>query len=287
MNDVHRADARAWSCERLTEHCELRIALGAERARVRSAFQLITVHETKDFGRLLRLDECNMTSERDEFCYHEPMVHPALLSQSEPTSALIIGGGDGGAAKEILKHPTIARVVVAELDEAVVRVSQQWLSAVHQGAFDDPRVELCIGDGFEYLRRSVERFDLIVLDLTDPMGHAAALYTADFFICAREHLSPTGVLTMHIGSPFFHRQRVRDTLASLRSVFANVCPLAAYVPIYGAQWGMACASVLTNVAQTAPQVFAKRGQERGLGALRLRDCAQLGALFLDFGSGSV
>jgi spermidine synthase len=287
MSEIIQPEARVWARERLTEHCELRIALGAELARVRSPYQLITVHETEDFGRLLRLDECNMTSERDEFCYHEPMVHPALLAQSDPTSVLIIGGGDGGAAKEVLKHRGIARVVVAELDEQVVRVSQQWLSTVHQGAFDDPRVELRIGDGFEYLRRSIERFDLIVLDLTDPMGNAAALYTADFFVSAREHLSPTGVLTTHIGSPFFHRQRVRDALAALRAVFTYVCPLGAYVPIYGAQWGMACASMSTNVAETAPQVFAARGHARGVGALRLRDYAHFGGLFLASDAGTV
>jgi spermidine synthase len=280
MSGNINADARAWSRERLTEHCELRIALGAELTRVRSPYQLITVHETEDFGRLLRLDECNMTSERDEYCYHEPMVHPALLAQSDPKSALIIGGGDGGAAKEVLKHRGIARVVVAELDEQVVRVSQQWLRAVHQGAFDDPRVELCIGDGFETLRRSAERFDLIVLDLTDPLGNAAALYTADFFVSAREHLSPTGVLTTHIGSPFFHRQRVRDALATLRCAFTYVCPLSAYVPIYGAQWGMACASMVTNVAETAPQVLSARGHASGAGPLRLRDYAHFRSLSL-------
>jgi spermidine synthase len=281
------ADARVWSRERLTEHCELRIALGAERARVQSPYQLITVHETEDFGRLLRLDECNMTSERDEHCYHEPMVHPALLAQSNPKSALIIGGGDGGAAKEVLKHRGIARVVIAELDEEVVRVSRQWLGAVHQGAFDDPRLALRVGDGFEFLRRSMERFDLVVLDITDPLGNAEALYTADFFVSARDHLSPSGVLTTHIGSPFFHQQRVNDALATLRSAFTFVCPLSTYVPIYGAQWGMACASMATNVAETAPQVFATRGQASGVGALRLRDCAHFGSLFLASGAGTV
>jgi spermidine synthase len=268
-----------WAHERLTAHSALQIKLGREWVRVQSAYQCITVHETEDFGRLLRLDGCNMTSERDEFCYHEPMVHPALLAQARPRAVLIVGGGDGGAAKEALKHRCVTRVVIAELDKEVVNVSKQWLANVHQGAFADPRVTLAIGDGFEYLRRNTGRFDLIVMDLTDPSEHAVGLYSEDFFKLARERLTDTGILTTHLGSNFFHRPRVERLLAALRPVFRHVCPMSAYVPIYGAQWSMACSSMHSNLAITGATKFASRATERGLPALRLYNPAQFPTLF--------
>lgn len=263
------ASAELWARERLTAHSELRIKLGRELVRVQSVYQCITVHETEDFGRLLRLDGCNMTSERDEFCYHEPMVHPALLAQAHPRAVLIVGGGDGGAAKEVLKHRCVERVVIAELDVDVVNVSKEWLADVHQGALVDPRVTLAIGDGFEYLRRNPERFDLIVMDLTDPGDHAGDLYSEDFFRLARERLTDAGILTTHLGSSFFHHARVERLLVALGRVFRHVCSMRAYVPIYGAQWHMACSSMNSNLAEIGVKVFESRAAERGLSPLLL------------------
>jgi spermidine synthase len=268
-----------WVHERLTAHAELRIKLGRELVRVKSAYQCITVHETEDFGRLLRLDDCNMTSERDEFCYHEPMVHPALLAQSHPRSVLILGGGDGGAAKEVLKHRCVERVVIAELDVEVVNVSKQWLAKIHQGALFDPRVTIEIGDGYAYLRRNQSLFDLIVMDLTDPSDLAGGLYSGDFFRLARNRLTSAGVLTTHLGSEFFHRERVDRLLNALNGAFENVCPMQAYVPIYGAQWSMASSSVNSNLARMQAELFESRAAERGLPTLRLYKPAQFSALF--------
>jgi spermidine synthase len=135
-----------------------------------SPFQRIEVHDSATFGRLFRLDGCFMTSERDEFFYHENLVHVVAVTHPQPERALVVGGGDGGSAEELLKHPSIKSVTLAEIDLGVVDISRQYLASVHRGAFDDPRLALKIEDGFAYVRTSTEQVDLIGLDLTDAGG---------------------------------------------------------------------------------------------------------------------
>src|ERR1043165_7471996 len=115
--------------------------------KFRSQYQDVEVHETAPFGKLFRLDGYFMTSEKDEFFYHENLVHMAALAHPRPRRALIVGGGDGGSAEELLKHPTMESVVLCEIDDSVVDISRRHLGAVHRGALDDPRVEVRIGDG--------------------------------------------------------------------------------------------------------------------------------------------
>src|SRR5512134_3678186 len=112
--------------------------------RRRTPFQLLEVYDTPELGRIFRLDGSNMTSERDEFFYHENLVHPAAIAHDAPRSALVIGGGDGGSIEELLKHPSIARVVMAELDPEVLRIARTHFASVHRGRLDDPRVEIRI-----------------------------------------------------------------------------------------------------------------------------------------------
>jgi spermidine synthase len=234
---------------------------------VRTPWQLLEVFDTPQWGRVFRLDGCLMTSERDEFFYHEPIIHPAAISHPAPTKALVIGGGDGGSAEELLKHPTIERVVIAELDGEVVRMSREHLVAVHRGALDDPRVDIRIGDGWETtatLAAAGERFDLVILDLTDPDTPAHRLYTRDYFERVRQILAPGGALALHIGAPAYRPDRVRALLRDLHAVFKLVRPLGVHVPLYGAYWGMALASdTLDPLALSAAEV-ARRIDARNL-----------------------
>src|SRR5438034_2109889 len=133
--------------------------------RFRSPYQSVEVHDTRPFGKLFRLDGHFMTSEKDEFFYHENLVHMAALSHPRPQRALVVGGGDGGSAEELLNHPSIERVTLAEIDASVVDISRKHWANVQRGSLDDPRVDLRIEDGFAYVRNARERFDLIVLDL--------------------------------------------------------------------------------------------------------------------------
>ncbi|MFT3802680.1 MAG: polyamine aminopropyltransferase [Burkholderiaceae bacterium] len=234
---------------------------------LKSAYQTIEVFDTPQFGKLFRLDGAYMTSERDEFFYHEPLVHCAALAHPSPRRALIVGGGDGGSSEEMLKHPGIESVTVAELDPMVVDIARRHLGAVHRGAFDDPRLELVIGDGLAYAREHDARFDLIVLDLTDPDTPARKLYTREFFTLLRERLAPGGAVTLHIGSPVFSPERVRHLLAELGRVFDKVAPLGLYIPLYGAYWGMAVASMTLDPRTVDAATLRERLRERAIGDL--------------------
>jgi len=237
-------------------------------AHLRSPFQAIEVHDTASFGKLFRLDGHFMTSEKDEFFYHENLVHMAALSHPGPRDALIIGGGDGGSAEELLKHPSIASVTVCEIDSAVVDIAREHLQSVHRGALDHPRVTLKIGDGFAFLRQTGARYDLIVLDLTDPGGASLPLYTAAFYRSCAVRLRPSGALTLHVGSPVAHGGRIRDVLSRLREAFPRVTPYLTSVPLYGGLWMMACASATLDPCALTALEIDRRIAERGLGDLR-------------------
>jgi len=207
---------------------------------IASEFQTIEVFETQDFGKLMRIDGCNMVSERDEFFYHENLIHPIATAHANPQNVLIIGGGDGGAVEEMLKHPSITKVTLCELDAAVVEVSKRHFASVHRGVFDDPRLALMIGDGVQFIDETREQFDLITLDLTDPIGDAKALYSQAFFAHCKATLGIGGALTIHIGSPFAHPSRVRESITNLRATFRIVTAWFVHIPMYGATWGFAC-----------------------------------------------
>jgi spermidine synthase len=236
--------------------------------RRRTPFQLLEVYETPELGRIFRLDGFNMTSERDEFFYHENLVHPAAVAHPDPRRALVIGGGDGGSSEELLKHATVERVHMAELDPEVIEVSKAQFGRVHRGAFDDPRLEVTVGDGLAYLRETAARYDLVSMDLTDPLGPSAELYSPATFALARRAMAPGAALTLHLGSPFSHPQRVRGTLDNLRRVFARVTPYFVHIPLYGSIWGFACASDTLDPREIAPEQVERTLTARGVGSLQ-------------------
>ncbi len=248
-------------------------------ADFQSDYQRVEVHDTESFGRLFRLDGRFMTSEKDEFVYHECMVHPAAICHPSPQRALVIGGGDGGSTEELLKHPSMERVVMAELDGAVVEMAREQLGSIHRGAFDDPRLEVRIGDGFAYVKETTDTFDLIVLDLTDPDTPAERLYTADFFRLCQRILRPGGAITLHIGSPYFDPNTVQRLTRELKEVFAIVRPMTAYVPLYGSLWGMATASDTLDPLTVDREVIAHRMAERKIDNLDYYDAEMHQALF--------
>lgn len=249
-------------------------------ASFQSPYQRVEVFDTHQFGTAFRLDGRLMTSVGDEFFYHECMTHPALLTHPNPQSVLIIGGGDGGSTEEILKHPSIKRVVMAELDPAVINISREHLQEIHKGALDDPRLEIEIGDGFEYVKHCTEKFDLVVLDLTDPDTPAFALYSEEFFRMCQRLLSTGGMMTMHLGSPVYQPDTVRKNAANLRKVFKQVHPLALFIPLYGSLWCLAVASDSANPRTLAPDTITARLMERRIGALKYYNAPLHPALFV-------
>jgi spermidine synthase len=236
--------------------------------RRQTPFQLLEVYETPELGRIFRLDGFNMTSERDEFFYHENLVHPAAVAHPHPRRALVIGGGDGGSSEELLKHPSLEVVHMAELDPDVIEVSKAQFAKVHRGAFSNPRLKVTVGDGLAYLRATPERYDLVCMDLTDPVGPSVELYSPATFALAKGAMTANGALTLHMGSPFSHPQRVRETLGSLRQVFRRVAPYFAHVPLYGSIWGFAVASDELDPRAVSAQQVERVIAERRLGDLQ-------------------
>jgi spermidine synthase len=247
---------------------------------LQSPYQRIEVYDTPQFGRLFRLDGRLMTSEGEEFFYHECMTHPAMLTHPDPRSVLVIGGGDGGSSEELLKHPSVQRIVMAELDQAVIDISKRYLGKIHRGAFDDPRLSVHIGDGFDTVRSMEERFDLIVLDLTDPDTPAFHLYSEQFFRMCRALLNPGGMLTLHLGSPVYQQSTVVKNARDLRRVFAQVHPMSLYIPLYGSLWCLAVASDGPDPRSVGAELIAARMRERSLADLQYYNEQVHGALFV-------
>lgn len=242
-------------------------------------FQKLELMESRQLGRTLLLDGCHMTSERDEFFYHEALVHPAALAHPQPQHVLILGGGDGGAAEEVLKHPSVQAVTLVDLDPVVVEVARAELRAIHHGALDDPRVAVRCGDGGEHVRSTAQRYDLVLLDLTDPETPAGPLYTPAFFEQVRRVLAPGGAVVMHLGAPFYEPEQVRKLSAGLRRTFARTSCYGLHIPLYGAYWGFAVASDSLEPAAIDAADVAARMRQRGILDLQYYNPEVHGALF--------
>jgi len=245
----------------------------------KTRFQDLEIHETPQFGKLFRLDGCFMTSEREEFVYHETLIHPALAALSAPKRVLIIGGGDGGAAEEALKHPSLDQVVMVELDEKVVEIAKQHFGAIHRGAFVHPKLKLLIDDGLKYLAETKEKFDHVALDLPDPIGPATALYEEAFFRDCKRSLAPGGVLTLHMGSPWSRPDRVRMLYGRLAKMFKIARPYTMFIPLYGCLWSMCACSDSTDVASVGATEIDARVSARGVTHLQYYNGATHQALF--------
>ncbi len=245
-----------------------------------TGLQQLELLESSTLGLTMRLDGCLMTSEADEAFYHEPLIHPAALSHPDPRSALIMGGGDGGALEELLKHPSLEQVTLVELDGAVIELARARLQSIHRGSFDDPRVQVRIQDGVAFVRDCTQRFDLVYLDLTDPETPAGPLYTREFFQACQGVLAPGGALVLHLGAPFHEAAQVSSLLADLRAVFAQVHGYGLHIPLYGSYWSLAVASDTLDPTSVGRDVLAARLAGRRVADLQVYDADFHGALFI-------
>lgn len=209
----------------------------------RSAFQHVQVVTSPLYGRMLVLDDAVQTTERDEHVYHEMLVHLPMAVHPDPHRVLIIGGGDGGTLEEVLKHP-VAEATMVEIDRDVVDVSRAFLPAIAGGAFDDPRARLLIDDGIDFVRRTAETFDVILVDSTDPKGPGVALFSEEFYRLCRRILTPHGVVSVQSGSLLYQRDLMALVARHLGAVFPTVAPYWAAIPAYpGTLWTFTLAAV--------------------------------------------
>jgi spermidine synthase len=200
----------------------------------RSAFQQIDLIETEFFGRALVLDGLFMTSEKDEFFYHEMLVHPAVCAVPEAKQVLVIGGGDGGTVRELFRYPQLERVEMVEIDGEVVDVCREYLPSIASG-FDDPRLRLHIQDGIKFVAEAADQtYDIVILDGSDPVGPAEGLYNETFYQDVRRVLRPDGIFALQSESPVLQADVFRAVQRTLRGIFEDVRPYLGTVPIYGA-----------------------------------------------------
>ena len=203
----------------------------------RSPFQRVTIIESDRYGKGLLLDGCWMTAEHQEKHYHESLVHPALCGAAEIERVLVIGGGDGGTARECLRHPEVRQLDLVEIDGLVVEWSQRHLSAIGGGCWADPRLRLTVGDGIARVREApAASYDVVIVDGSDPAGPAEGLFNRAFFEQCRRLLRPGGVFATQSESPEAFREVHLDTVRLLREVFPHADPLYGWVPMYPSGW---------------------------------------------------
>lgn len=235
-----------WYTER---HGKVGITLEVVETLVRrkTAFQEIAIVETAAFGRMLLLDGLVMTTERDEFIYHELISHVPLLALPQPPrQVLIIGGGDGGVVREVLRYPSVERVVLCEIDAAVIELSRQYLPAI-AGQLGDPRVDIQVRDGVEFIAEQKNEFDVIIIDSTDPISIGEGLFTADFYRNVAAALTPHGVMVCQSESPLLDLELVVSIQNKLKQAFAIVTPYVAPIYTYpGGYWSWTMAAQTTE-----------------------------------------
>lgn len=211
----------------------------------KTRYQSVKVIQTAAFGRCLILDDRLQSAERDEFIYHEALAHPALIAHANPRSVFIAGGGEGATLREVLRHSSVEKVTMVDLDGETVDICKRYLPHMHQDAFDDPRAEVHFGDARQYLSESEEKFDVIIVDVTDPVqgGPSHPLFTREFYRVVQAKLEERGILVVQSGSCTLDDLDVFATInATLSSVFPLVFPYQAHVPSFGSLWGFHLAS---------------------------------------------
>ncbi len=254
-----------WSEEVL--HDDLRIKFRIDRLLFdsKTEHQRLKLFESKSFGRVLTLDSVVQTTESDEFIYHEMMAHLPILAHGRAKHVLIIGGGDGGMAEEVLKHESVERVTMVEIDPGVVEFSKQYLPEICRQAFDDPRLNLVIADGAKFVAETDERFDVAIIDSTDPIGPAEVLFTEAFYGNVKRCLNDGGIVATQNGVPFLQAAELTSTLAAFRKLFRDATCYLATVPTYvGGPMAFGWGTDDESLRQVTEEQLARRFEASGI-----------------------
>jgi len=220
--------------------------------------QHLVIFENPRFGRVMALDGVIQTTEADEFVYHEMMVHVPMNSHPSPKRVLIIGGGDGGILREVLKHPTVESVTQVEIDRAVVAMCIEYFPKHSSGAFDDPRLKLVIADGAQFITENTEQFDVIITDSTDPIGPGEVLFESAFYQGCASALTADGILITQNGVPYMQGDEVTNTFRRWKPYFETRSFYLTPVPTYaGGAMAMGFASKSVITMPTLEQLSAR------------------------------
>ncbi len=232
-----------WIEETLYPHWGQRLAVDKILFEDKTEHQHLIIFENASHGRVMVLDGAVQVTLADEWVYHEMMAHVPLFALNEPKSVLVIGGGDGGILREVLKHPTIKVATLCEIDRTVIDMSIKHFPEVSAGAFDHAKTDIIIEDGVKFVGETNLRFDAILVDSTDPVGPGAVLFTKAFYSACRRCLKKGGVLVTQNGVPFMQPAELQSSVAHFRALFADGRCYLATVPTYvGGQMAFGWAS---------------------------------------------
>lgn len=237
-------------------------------------YQSAEVIRSGSFGKCLVLDGKIQSSEADEFIYHEALVQPSMIAHPHPETVFIAGGGEGATLREVLSHKTVKRVVMVDIDEEVIALCKKYLPEQSRGSFEDRRTELLHTDARDYLAKCDEKFDVIIIDIPDPLeeGPAYLLFTREFYQLVQDRLTDNGIICAQAGSAslteLLNFTAVNNTL---RSVFPIVCPYKVDIPCFGGPWGFCLASKNLNPALLSPAEIDNVISARHLTGLRFYD----------------
>lgn len=231
-----------WVTEYQTENLSIGCRVAKTLYHEKSEFQDILVVDTPQFGRMLLLDGIIQTNVLDEFVYHEMIAHVGLSTLERPRRVLVIGGGDGGSIREILKHQTVEKATLVEIDGKVIEASKVYLPEI-SCALDDPRAEVVVDDGIKHVRENKNTYDMIIVDSTDPIGPAVGLFGAEFYRDVHDALTENGLFVAQTESPFFNRNLITRIIGDIRSIFPITRLFLANIPTYpGGLWSFTMGS---------------------------------------------
>jgi spermidine synthase len=266
--------ARRWGAEQSDGNEMYLFAIDRTVAKRTTGMQDVEIVETPGYGTMLILDGLIQSSEDDEHAYHEALVHPGLLAHAGPRDVLIIGGGEGATLREVLRHRSVERAVMVDIDGELIELCKEHLDDWHRGSFDDPRAELIIGDGRAFVRDTDRTFDAVIIDITDFLDHGPAtrLYTREFYELVSGRLNPGGVVIVQaletsICDPEEHAMLVR----TLGEVFPQVRSYLAFIPSFLYSWGFLTASDSVDPARLSEGEVDARIAERLDSELRSYD----------------
>ena len=221
-----------WFSETLHPGFQQRFEISKILFRSQTELQDLVIFENPYFGRILALDGVIQTTERDEPCYHEMLSHVPILAHGAAREVLIIGGGDGGALRDVLKHKSVDRATMVEIDRSVVDMCAEFMPSLSDGAFNDYRADIVIADGVKFAKETDRRFDVIIIDSTDPIGPAIPLFSDEFYADCRNILTDDGIIVCQSGVGFIQPDEARETYQRLNRLFADAALYLTQVPTY-------------------------------------------------------
>lgn len=258
-------DDGTWLTETLYDDVRLSIRVDRIVHEEGTGHQRLVVADSVRFGRMFSLDGVTQLTMADEHVYHELLAHVPILAHGAVRDVGIVGGGDGGLVEEVLKHPGIGSVTIAELDAGVIDFARTYLPELSQGAFDDPRVSVVLGDGADFVASTDRRFDVVIVDSTDPIGPGASLFTPSFYAGCRRILRPGGVLVTQNGVPFFQPDELVASIRSFAALFEDAGCYLGVVPTYiGGFMAFGWATDASLLRDVPTAVLAERAAAAGL-----------------------